>query len=95
MRDSEHCYQTIMTLYVIITETLKSFQLNISNGLVPPLVKPMFYRTNDTLQRNFPKLTKQRKRAVDYGFETLSYQAPQLWSVFLENVKQTASLSKF
>ena len=77
-------------------QTLLIELYKIRNGLAPPLVESMFHiRNNRYNLRHFQEFATERKRTVDYGLETLSYRAPQLWSLLPEEIKQTESLSEF
>ena len=37
----------------------------------------------------------EKKRTVFYGLETMSYRAPQLWAILLEDFKQRNTTSLF
>ena len=77
-------------------QTLLTELFKVRNGLAPPQVETMFQRRNNTYNlRGFQEFQTERKRTVDNGLETLSYRAPQLWSLLPEEVKQTNSLSEF
>ena len=45
--------------------------------------------------KNFQEFVKDRKITVWYGLETISYRYPQHWSLLLETLKETNSLSQF
>ena len=45
--------------------------------------------------RNFQEFQSERKRTVFYGLEIISYGAPQLWTILLEEFKQRNTVSLF
>ena len=45
--------------------------------------------------RNLQEFQSERKRTVFYGLETISYRAPQLWTIFPEVFKQRNTISLF
>ena len=45
--------------------------------------------------RNFQEFVMNKKITILYGLETISYQYPQVWSLFPETLKETNSLSQF
>ena len=81
-------HRNIQTLMIEIFKIKKEF--------APPIMENMFERrsTNYNL-RNFQEFLTERKRTVNYGLETLSYRAPQLWSILPENIKQIDSIDSF
>ena len=42
--------------------------------------------------RNLQEFHLERRRTVFYDLETISYRAPQLWTIFPEEFKQTQSI---
>ena len=64
--------------------------LQIKYDLAPPIVDSMLNRK--TICHNFRNLQEfhlERRRTVFYDLETISYRAPQLWTIFPEEFKQT------
>ena len=45
--------------------------------------------------RNFHELVTEKKRAAKNGLETISYRAPQLWSILPEEIKLLTYLDSF
>ena len=45
--------------------------------------------------RNFQELVTEKKRAAKNGLETISYRAPQLWSILPEEIKLLTYLDSF
>ena len=45
--------------------------------------------------RNLQEFQSERKRTVFYGLETISYRAPQLWTILPEEFKQRNTISLF
>ena len=61
----------------------------IKNELAPPIMDSMFNRRNITYNfRNLQEFQSEIKRTVFNGLETLSYRAPQLWTLLPEEFKQ-------
>ena len=61
----------------------------IKNELAPPIMDSMFNRRNITYNfRNLLEFQSEIKRTVFNGLETLSYRAPQLWTLLPEEFKQ-------
>jgi len=87
-KDIRNHHRNIQTLMIEI--------FKIKNELAPPIMENMFERrsTNYNL-RNFQEFLTERKKTVNYGLETLSYRAPQLWSLLPESIKQLDSLECF
>ena len=68
----------------------------IKSELAPHIVDSMFERRNESYNlRNFEEFFAERKKAVHYGLETLSYRSPQLWSLLPEKIKEVESLEIF
>ena len=66
----------------------------IKNELAPPIMDSVLNRRNITYNfRNFSQ--KERKRTVFDGLETLSYRAPQLWTLLPEEIKQKSTINLF
>ena len=45
--------------------------------------------------RNLQEFQPERKRTVFYGLETISYRAPQLWTILPDKFKQRNTISLF
>ena len=69
----------------------------IKNELAPPIMDSMLNRRNITYSnfRNLQQFQSERKRTVFNGLETLSYHAPQLWTLLLEEIKQRNTINLF
>ena len=68
----------------------------IKSELAPHIMDSMFERRNESYNlRNFEKFFAERKKAVHYGLETLSYRSLQLWSLLPEKIKEVESLEIF
>ena len=68
----------------------------IKSELAPHIVDSMFERRNESYNlRNFEEFFAERKKAVHYGLETLSYRSLQLWSLLPEKTKEVESLEIF
>ena len=52
-------------------------------------------KPNNYNLRNVQELRTEEKRAVKNGLETLSYRAPQLWSLLPKGNKPLTSLDSF
>ena len=65
-------------------------------SLIPPLIDDMFQvRKINYNQRYFQTLANTTENSVKIGLETISYRASQLWNLFLTEIKDVLSLSKF
>ena len=59
------------------------------------IMDSMLYRRNTTYNfRNLQKFQSEREFFF-YGLEILSYHAPQLWTLFLEEIRQRNTISPF
>ena len=59
------------------------------NELAPPIMDSMLNRRNITYNfRYLQEFQSERKRTVSNGLETLSYHAPQLWTLFQKKCKK-------
>ena len=68
----------------------------IKNELAPPIMDSMLNRRNITYNfRNLQEFRSERKRTVFDGLETLSYHAPQLWTLLPEGIKQRNPVNLF
>ena len=68
----------------------------IKNELAPPIMDSRFERRNGSYNlRNFQEFLTERKKLCIYGFETLTYRSPQLWSLLPEDIKEVESLKIF
>ena len=43
--------------------------------------------------RNSQEFQSERKRTVFYGLETINYRVPKLWTILLEDFKQSNKIS--
>ena len=65
-------------------------------SFIPPLIDDMFQvRKINYNQRYFQTLANTTENSVKIGLETISYRASQLWNLFLTEIKDVLSLSKF
>ena len=68
----------------------------IENQFAPPIMDSMLKRRNITyIFRNVQEFQSERKRTVFNGLETLSYRAPQLWTLLPEEIKQRNTINLF
>ena len=68
----------------------------IKNELASPIMDSMLNRRNITYNfRNLQKFQSEKKRTVFNGLETLSYRAPQLWTLLPEEIKQRNTINLF
>ena len=68
----------------------------IKNELAPAVMDSTLNRENITYNfRNLQEFQSVRKRTVSHGLETLSYRAPQLWTLLQEEIKQTNTINCF
>ena len=66
------------------------------NGFAPPVMEDFFlFRENTHNIRNFQMISKEPKKTVRYGLETVKYRALLLWVNLPEEYKTTASLNNF
>ena len=78
-------------LQVLITEIYK-----IINGIAPPIINFLFtFRLNQHHLRNFQELSTEKRNAVNYCFETVTYKAPILWAKLPSEYKVAGSLTAF
>ena len=62
--------------------------------LAPPIMDSLLNRRIICSNfRNLQELQSERKRTVFYGLETVSYRAPQLWTILPEEFKQRNTIS--
>ena len=67
----------------------------IQNEFVNPIMELMLHRRNVTNNfRNLQEFQSERKATV-HGLETLSYRAPQLWTLLPEEIKQRNTIHFF
>ena len=77
-------------------QTLMIELFKIKYDLAPPIMDSLLNRR--TIHYNFRNLQEfqsERKRTVFYGLETISYRAPQLWTILPEEFKQRNTISLF
>lgn len=59
----------------------------IQNEFATPIIEAMFNRRNVTNNfRNVQEHQSERETTVFHGLETLSYRAPQLWTLFPKEI---------
>ena len=59
------------------------------NEFAPPIMNSMLNRRNITYNfRYLQEFQSERKGTVSNGLETLSYHAPQLWTLFQKKCKK-------
>ena len=79
--DISCCHRNIQMLMIELYK--------IKNELAPPFMDSMLNRRNITYNfRNLEEFQSERKITVFNGLETLSYHAPQLWTLLPEEMKQ-------
>ena len=77
-------------------QTLMTKLFKIKYDLVPPIMDSMLNRRTICYNfRNLQEFQSERKRTVFYGLETISYRAPQLWTILPEEFKQRNTISLF
>ena len=75
----------------LATEIYKS-----KNNLAPSFMKEVFCETlNPCNLRNKITLKTSNVKSVYNGTETISFRAPQIWSLVPENIKQSQSITEF
>ena len=76
---------------MLMTEIYK-----ILNKLAPPIMDLMLNMRNITYNlRNLQEFLSGRKETVFNGLETLSYRAPQLWTLSPEEIGQRNAINLF
>ena len=71
-------------------QTLMIKLFKIKYDLAPPIMDSMLNRRTICYNfRYFQEFQSERKRTVFYGLETVSYRAPQLWTILPEEFKGT------
>ena len=76
---------------MLMTEIYK-----ILNKLAPPIMDLMLNMRNITYNlRNLQEFLSGRKETVFNGLETLSYRAPQLWTLSPEEIGQRNTINLF
>ena len=77
-------------------QTLMIELFKIKYDLAPPIMDSLLNRRTICYNfRNLQKFQSERKRTVFYGLEIISYGAPQLWTILLEEFKQRNTISLF
>ena len=80
-------------------QTLMIELFKIKYDLAPPIMGSMLNRKTICYNfRNLQEFQSERKnceKAVFYGLETISYRAPQLWTILPEEFKQRNPISLF
>ena len=78
----------------IKTLLIKIFK--IKKGFAPLIMASILKARNNTYNiRNFQEFETERKRTVYFGFETISYRPPQLWSLLPEHMRRLNSIDQF
>ena len=88
LNDNISDFETMLlnTNYITIhhrnIQTLMIELFKINHGLAPPIKDSMLNRRTICYNvRNFQEFQSERKRTVFYGLGTISYRAPQLWTI--------------
>ena len=69
-------------------QTLMTELFKIKYDLAPPVMDSLLNRRTICYNfRNLQEFQSERKRTVFYGLETISYRAPQLWTILSEEFK--------
>ena len=77
-------------------QTLMIELFKIKYDLAPPIMDSLLNRRTICYNfRNLQEFQSERKRTVFYGLETISYRAPQLWTILPEEFKQRNTISLF
>ena len=85
-----------ITIRIRNIQTLMIELFKIKYDLALPMMDSLLNtRTNCYKFRNLQEFQLQRKRTVFYGLETISYGAPQLWTILPEEFKQRNTISLF
>ena len=53
------------------------------------------FRLNQHNLRNFQELLTEKRNAIHYGFETVTYRAPTFWAKLPSEYKLAGSLTAF
>ena len=74
---STECSIHQRNLKILMTEIYKMV-----NGIAPPIMNSLFeyYHLNLCNLRNFQELSPDKRSAVNYGLETLSYGTTAIWA---------------
>ena len=78
-------------LRIVLNNHISDFETMIRNIMDSMLNR----RTICCNFRNLQEFQSKRKRTVFYGFETISYRTPQLWTILPEEFKQRNTISLF
>ena len=65
------------------------------NDLSPSLIDMFQVRKINCNLRHFQKFANIKKNSIKMGLETITYQAPQLWTLVPTEIKDAPSLSAF
>ena len=77
-------------------QTIMIQLFKIKYGLAPPILDSLLNRKAIHYNfRNLQQFQSERKRTLFYGSETISYRAPQLWTILKEEFKQRNAISFF
>ena len=84
---SIHC----RNIQVLMIEVFK-----IKNSLAPPIMdSALTKRENVYNVRNFQEFKTERKRTINYGIESFSYRAPQIWATLPGDLRYIEDLEQF
>ena len=85
-----------MTIHHGNIQTLMIELFKIKYVLAPPIMDSLLNRRTICYNfRNLQEFQSEGKRTVFYGLETISYRAPQLWTILPEMFKQRNTISLF
>ena len=89
-------YINDITIHHRNIQTLMVELFKIKHDLAPTIMDSMLNgRTICYNFRNLQEFQSERERTVFYGLETISYRAPQLWTILPEEFKQRNTISLF
>ena len=90
------CSINDITIHHRNIQTLMIELFKIKHDLAPPIMDSMLSRRTICYNfRNLKEFHSERKKTMFYGLETISYRAPQLWTILLEKLKQRNIISLF
>ena len=85
-----------VTIHHINIQTLLIELFKIKYDLAPLVMDSMSNRRTICYNfRNLQEFQSERKKTVFYGLETISYHAPQSWTILPEEFKQRNTISLF
>ena len=78
-------------IQILTTEVFK-----VVNNTCPPIMKTFFdFRENRYSIRKFQDMRQQKVRTARYDLETAPHRAPQLWYLFLTDLKSAPNVIQF